>query len=744
MESRLKPLRIAGALLGWLLLPSAAVGADAPPASRADRAVEAASRFLLSQIDEQGRCAGEAPANDYRFGGKTALCAQALLTAGVKPADSPPLARAIAWLGQAELTGTYAVAMRAVAYSLLRDDRSLALLRKDTQWLIAAMNDRGGYTYTPAARAPAEIEDNSNAQMALLGVWAAAERGVEVPLAYWRRAERHWLDQQQPDGGWGYRTDPRTMRARTYGSMTAAGLASLFICFDNLRHGEFVRCAASADTEPIDKALAWLAKGFQADENPVKGVEWYYYWLHCLARVGRASGHKYFGQHDWYAEARGALLARRNVDGSWGYGDRLVETSFALIFLARGQGPVLLNKLRYPGKWNARPRDAANFARWVGRQFERHVGWQIVDLASPLADWHEAPILYLSGAGPVELTDEQMLRLRTYILRGGVVLSEAACNNGDFTLDMGKVYHKLLPDWPLIRLPPEHPVYSAHFQPRTDAALSGISNGVRLMAVHAPRELSLAMQLGPRETYLPLYQLVANIFLYATDRGQLPPRGSTHWPAAETFTPRATVRVARLRHSGNCDPEPLAWQRLAILVGNRFGVKLDVTEPMHVTKLDARQWPVAHLTGTDPFELSAAEKKALGDYLVAGGTLVVDAAGGSRIFNQTVEWLVYPLAGGARARELAQDHALYTAGPYDLRKVRYRSEYALTLAEADRTRPRLRAVLRDGRPVILHSREDITFGLLGTPGFRVRGYTPDSAEKLTTNLLLHLGKVKLD
>ena len=725
----------------------ASVSASAPPAAaqrtvpaihrRVDRAVEAAKAFLLRQINKEGMPPGEVPPGDPRFGGKTALCALALLTAGADPARDKPLSRALAWLGDAKLHGTYAVAVRANAWSLLRKPDTMPLLRKDTAWLIDAMNRDGGYTYTSCGGQPGATWDNSNAQMALLGVWAASRRGVEVPLAYWQKAERYWIDQQQPDGGWGYRALPGAARTRTYGSMTAAGLASLYICFDNLHARDFIRCAAARERPPIRNALAWLARRFAADENPNKGVEWYYYWLYAAARVGLASGHKHFGAHDWYAEGRRELLARQGPDGSWGYGDRIAETSFALMFLARGRHPVLMNKLRYPGKWNARPRDAANLARWLGRTFERPVSWQIVNLDSPLADWHEAPILYLSGAGPIELTDRQIDSIRTYVHQGGMVLSEAACNSGDFILDMNKVYRRLFADCPLIRLPAIHPIYSAHFPPRTEAWLSGVSNGVRLLAVHSPRELSLAMQLGPRQSQMPLYELLANIYMYATDRGRLRPRGVRWWPVAAKQRSRKTVRLARLKHGGNCDPEPLAWRRLAILLNNRHRVRLEVSPLLEIAALDAARRPLAHLTGTDAFELGDADRQALKRYFRAGGTLLVDAAGGSRLFSRTVQREIYPLVPDGKPGEMAQQHPIYLAGPYHLEKVHYRRDYALTLGPNDRTRPRLRVVLAGDRIAVIHSREDLTCGLLGTPAFRVAGYTPETAEKLVTNILFH-------
>ena len=722
----------------------------APSGRDVQRAIASARRFLIEQIGPDGSSAGETDPNNCRHGGKTALLVQALLWARSDPAKCQPLARGLDWLAKAKLTGTYAVALRACAWGLLDDPNSLPLLRQDAQWLIRAASDRGAYTYTSGGGQAGQECDNSNAQMALLGVSAAIQRGVEAPPAYLRLVQQYWLENQQRDGGWGYlaaagtlSSASRGLKSRSYGSMTAAGLASLYLCFDNLNNEDFVRCAAAGDSAAVVKALDWLGRNFDARENPAKGVEWYHYWLYCVARVGLASGHKYLGEHDWFAEGAAALLAGQNSDGSFGYGDRVAETAFALVFLTRGQSPVLVNKLQYPGRWNARPRDAANLAQWLGRQIERNVSWQIVTLDSPIEHWHEAPVLYISGAGPVDIDSRHAERLRQYVQQGGTLLSEAACNSGDFTIDMGKLYAKIFPDYPLIRLPAAHQIYSSYFQQNTDAALFGVTNGVRLLAVHATKELSLGLQLGPRESGLPAYQLAANIWAQATDRTFAHPRDAGMWPQADKAEPVATLRVARLRHNGNCDPEPLAWRRLAIRVNNRFHVRLDVSAPMTVADLDANAWPIAHITGTDHFELTDRDRAALRKFLADGGTLLADAAGGNDLFLRSFETQVVPLAGGEKVPRLAQDNPVYTAGPYDLTKVQYRREYAQTLGNTERTRPRLQAVLKNGKPVILLSELDITTGLLGIPVYRLKGYSPDSAEQLMTNILFQTGGVKI-
>ncbi len=735
-------LAVACVVSAITLAPPQAAGKAAPSSERVQRAIAAADRFLISQIQDDGRSAGETDPANSRYGGKTALLVEALLWARANTSTGPKLAQAINWLGKARLTGTYPVALRACVWGRLKDPNTLPLLRKDAEWLIRAANAEGAYTYTSSNGQASDIWDNSNSQLALLGVSAAIGRGVEVPPAYLRTVQKHWLAQQQPDGGWGYLTTPRIPHPRTYGSMTAAGLASLYICFDNLHAEQFIRCVAPGENPSAVKALNWLGKKFDARENPAKGVEWYHYWLYCVARVGQASGHKYLGEHDWFAEGAAALIARQNSNGSFGYGDCVADTAFALMFLLRGRSPVLVNKLQYPGRWNPRPRDAANLSRWMSRQFEQAMTWQIVTLDSPPEHWHEAPVLYISGAGPIELGKAHITKLRQYALRGGLLLSEAACNNGDFTIDMGKLYARIFPEYPLIRLPAGHGVYSAHFHRKSDIALYGVTNGVRLLAIHSPRELSLAWQLGPRDAQLPTYQIAANIWSHATGRKIVHPRELKLWPQADKTAPVATVRIARLTHGGNCDPEPMAWRRLAIRVHNRFRVRLDVSEPMPIVDLDANDRPIAHMTGTDLFELSEPEKTALRKFFAAGGTLVADAGGGSRLFARSVTEQVFPQAGGDKTGELAQEHPIFQAGPYKLTKVQYRSEYTQTLGESDKTRPRLRVVLKNERPVVLLSELDITTGLLGIPVYRLKGYSPDSAEKLMTNILFQTGGVR--
>ncbi len=744
---------LGGQLAGQTTAPAtqpastALFAAPPTPVTPTDHAVHRSIGFLLKQIGPDGLCKGEFAEGNPRRGGLTALCVYALLSAEVDYRQ-PEVKRALKRLAQIDMKGVYAVSMRACAFAACNDEKIEGALKKDIDWLVRAAGAYGRYGYQSADGKELSEYDNSNAHIAALGVWEGISR-LEVrnerSLKYWRKVKQHWLDQQQINGGWGYRIRPGAIRTRAYGSMTAAGLATLLVCVDTLKRDEFVRCTAWEEDKPISKALAWLQENYDIQANPGKGVQWRYYWLFGLARIGLTSGRKFVGGRDWFADGSKQLLDDQNADGSWGYGNagqRIPQTSFATLFLARGRRPVLANKLQYKGKWNCRPHDLVNFARHVGDTYERKVTWQIVGEQSGASDFLEAPILYISGAGPAGITDRQIDRIRTFVYQGGTIVSEAAGNNGSFTIDMRGFYKRLFPDYRLERLDPKHRIFSLQYSPKGLTGLWGISNGARLLAIHSPRELSLALQLGPaKKTNTPIFQLMTNIYLLTTDMGRLPRRGMRTPPIAKPFRPVATVNIARIKYKGNYDPEPLAWEHLAIWMGINHRIKLNVTGPMNIAELDVKKEPLAAMTGTGALELSDEEKTALKRYFDAGGQLIVDSCGGDRTFTRSIEQVLGPLVESGRRRALANH--LMLNGPAKIKRVYYRRSLSRRLGR-DKALPLASTILRDGKPVIIYSPYDLTTGLAGYEGFSLLGYKPQSALPVMTNIICNTAGLKLD
>jgi hypothetical protein len=379
----------------------------------------------------------------------------------------------------------------------------------------------------------------------------------------------------------------------------------------------------------------------------------------------------------------------------------------------------------------------------MGRQLETTVNWQVVDVDADPRFWRDCPVLYISGAGPVRLNDKQLARLREYVLRGGLIVSEAACNNGDFTLDMRRIYARMFPGRDLA--PSEGKTPLAGLLQRVDdpPGLLTVSNAVRILAAHAPRQLSLSLHLARDEQDPAAFQTLANAYMLAAGsrlrRGDEMPA----WPEAPQLRdPRASMSVARLRYEGNWNPEPLAWGRLSALLAERYRIRLSLPKPVSVAELSVDDHTIAALTGTEDVRFSAEQKAALRRFLTAGGTLLVDAAGGSRAFAQAVEREIVPLVPGGYVRRLPPTHEVYRKGPADVAEVRYRPEFAATLG-ADRRKPRVQAV-EDARGVrVFLSREDWTAAMTGYAYHGLSGYSPDSAVKLLANLLTHASRAQI-
>jgi hypothetical protein len=399
-----------------------------------------------------------------------------------------------------------------------------------------------------------------------------------------------------------------------------------------------------------------------------------------------------------------------------------------------------VNRLEYDGDWNNRPRALANFARWVSRTFEREVNWQIISFRAPVEEWHDAPILLITGSSRPNFSDEDMAKLLEFIHQGGMIMSVAEGGSQGAAFDEAMrgrdgVYARLLPQYEPQLIRPDHPVLALHFQVRRPMRMWEISNGVRLLALHTTEDLPLVWQSNCYGTAAAYFQAGANIAFFVNDHALGRPRGTSLWPRPRPSVTKRSVRVVRVRYRGNWDPEPLAWDRFRLLMAQDWQTDVVVEDGRSCEELDVSLWPVAAITGTSRLSLSDAEKAALKDYVLRGGTVVIDAAGGSRTFAESVRQLTDELFGEDSLAPLRGFSPVYDVAGMKIEAVGYR-QAASALAGSSH-RPRLEAVHVADRAAVIFSREDLTSGLMGYPSCTAVGYRPDSAAALMRNIVLY-------
>jgi Domain of unknown function (DUF4159) len=510
-------------------------------------------------------------------GATTALAVQALLLAG-EPPDSPVIQRAVVALTKTKIEKTYAIACRAMAYSLLvRHYPTLRpRLAADTAWLSRYQNRNGMWTYDPGRRKKGHEGDNSNTQFAVIGLRDASLAGIEVSQSVWQKLFKHYTKTQIHDGGWTYRPiDPKMSAEDAKGvtasvSVTAPSLASLMIVCDELVRTAGCPCASGRSgggklsEKSVDRGVQWLVDYFEGKlRNAGGGGKWQTYFYYGLQRAGQASGLKTFGRHDWYKRGSAAMVGQTKTSCKMTYvalqhdaksdankGNKkfkapriitetvrgkekkyvvspggIVDVSLAVIFLSKGNAPVYMNKLKYGGDWNRHRRDLALITQEVTKRLERPFRWQVVDINSSEADWRkDSPLLYLGGEDDLPMTDEQKKTLKTFCMSGGTLFIESNCGNRPFTQKVRELMNELWPNYPLQPLLQTHPIYNCQLKIDAEALFEGVDDGVRTFVLFTDRDFSCAWQMRNLVKDKPKFDAAINLYAYATDKAPPPSR----------------------------------------------------------------------------------------------------------------------------------------------------------------------------------------------------------------------------
>jgi hypothetical protein len=717
-----------------------------------------------------------------QWGGRTALVTYALLASGENPND-PRLKPAIDFLRDADIIGFYALGMRAQMYQYLpKNEANTAAAERDFKLFRAGQrvqaNNRAIGTYDYVINSGDRV-DLSVSQYGVLGMWAIAQldnQRINDALessSYWKLTEDAWLRwQDRKSGGWAY-SGPPSSKHPVIESITTAGVASLFITQDYLHADEGLGCKGNVSNPAIERGIAFLADGFPKLVGSAE-VKSRFYTLYGVERVGVASGLKYLKNVNWFDVGADYLVKRQEGNGAWG---AEVDTSFALLFLSRGREPVMMNKLRYnvggapprasattqragattqragaaeprtvEGNWNQRPRDVANVARYVGKQTERWLNWQIIDgSVGTVRDFHDAPILYIAGGLPLFLSESDRAKLKAYVESGGMLVFNADCKDQRFTKSVRDLLTSdkggLFPDYELKRIPQNHPILSGQifsFKGKRTPPMSILTNGVRVLAVVLEDDLARTWQM--RDTAkAEQFEVMANIYQYAIDKTNFQYKGRSYYVEPDAkITPERAIKVARLKHKFNWDPEPGGWRRLSAIFRNQRKIDLQ-TSTVELGSGDLSGYSIAHLTGTDKLVLEPAQVEQLKKFIAGGGTLLIDAAGGSGDFKVAVEAELRKVLPADAAKELErvlpESHPLFTVSGLPAPQVRFRT-FAQGKLTGGLTRPQLRAATVAGRIGVLYSAEDLVTGLVGTNVDGVIGYTPESSVDLMTRAVL--------
>ena len=737
--------------------------------AQVNASIEAGSSFLKKHQKANGAWAG----HPGQPGGMTALCALALLNSGVA-ADSAEIQQALDYLRSVgEPTMVYSTALQTMVFCAAEPNKGRLLISRNVQWLervqIKSGRRKGAWKYSDRQGGG----DNSNTQFALLALHEAERVGFRVKPSTWRLALGHWLDVQHDSGAWSYVDGPNAT-----GSMTCAGIASVVIALGKINQGDarvsgeqIECCADQLQHDAVERGLDWLGRRFSVtrNPNPVNSRAWLYYYLYGVERVGRLTGRRFIGRHDWFREGSEFLVGQQDrFSGYWraevtaAEQNALVATSFALLFLSKGRRPVVISKLKHGrgNDWDRHRAGVQHLTRRVERRWRRDLSWQTIDVrAATVEDLLGTPVLFLSGSDGLALTPDQERNLREYVNQGGFIFAEACCGDVGFDRAFRSLMQKLFPDNSLRLLPSDHPVWYAEekVDPQYLRPLYGIDACCRTSVVYCPQDLSCYWELsgGGREDDYPqnvqneieaCLRIGENVVTYATNRelkNKLDrPLVANHRGTDETS--RGVLNVAKVLHNGGGDDAPNALPNMLGFLRSQAQMRVGVENRL-ITASDPAifEYPLLYMHGRRAFRFSPAEREALATYLQRGGTLFADAICASPEFSDSFRREMTAIFAGQSLQRIAPEHPLfsrvyrgYELPTVSLRDPQVRREGEPLRSNLKRVSPLLEGLELDGRLAVLFSPYDISCAMENSSSLECHGYIKADAARIAVNVIL--------
>ncbi len=719
-------------------------------------------------------------------GGISSLVTLALLEAGLEPSD-PTIKKALDYIRQFKSDKTYVVSLQTMVLATATPRRDRLQIQRNARWLEAAQVKEGGNAGGWGYGDNRGTSDPSNSQFAALGLYAAQESGVRVDPKVWKRVTAYWRKRQNKNGSWQYSDNNPSS-----GSMTCAGVGSLVIASLASGTGDAsvnpdgsVRCCTPQDDDQsIRKGLEWLGRNFSVRGNPIGRrvrEEWHYYYLYALERAGRLSARRFIDRHDWYREGTDYLVRMQDeLTDTWQGGNfeanNDITTAFALLFLAKGRRPVVVAKVRAPDGtdeprvWTPHRRDAAHLVHAAAEAWDLPMTWQTIDASrATVEDLQIAPVLYASGNAPLVGLTADAKKLRAYLDEGGFLFAESPCG-GDASASRASIERLVAevfpePEYRLRQIDPSHPLWRMERLVRPDSkylgSLWGVEYGCRTCLVFCDRDLSCYWELDtptiadgypePVRRRIDDAQTIGlNVLAYATNRE---PRGKEQQFIEEATRldfdaagKRGLIQIAKLQHAGGCNDAPGALANL-LRIATQSEAKLAVAPtPVEVAAGDpvlARQhFAFAH--GRRDFRLSAAERRALGEYLRNGGTVLADAICASTDFARAFRRELAAALPEASFEAIPNDDPMLTDafGGFDIRQVEVRDPQPVAdnqplAARVRRRPPLLEGIQLDGRWAVVFSPYDMSCALEQHEAVQCRGYTREDAARIGLNVLLY-------
>jgi hypothetical protein len=124
------------------------------------------------------------------------------------------------------------------------------------------------------------------------------------------------------------------------------------------------------------------------------------------------------------------------------------------------RGLLQVAKLRHSGNWDAAPQALRNLLLSLNRTVGMAASTKSRSLTASDPNIFKYPLLYMHGRNKFEFGAQELVALKEYLDRGGVLFADACCGAPQFDRSFREVIGKLFPGRSLERIPPDHDMFT--------------------------------------------------------------------------------------------------------------------------------------------------------------------------------------------------------------------------------------------------------------------------------------------
>ena len=113
--------------------------------------------------------------------------------------------------------------------------------------------------------------------------------------------------------------------------------------------------------------------------------------------------------------------------------------------------------------WNLCPDDIKQILGKTGKNLGMQYSTEPMPLTTFHGDPEKTPVLFISGVRTVKLDKKQIGILRSYVLRGGMLVCDSVAGSPYFYNSIKKMVGEGFPEYKIRNVPPDHPLYHMIF-----------------------------------------------------------------------------------------------------------------------------------------------------------------------------------------------------------------------------------------------------------------------------------------